>query len=92
MNNKNKYEKWIENNYVTIYSQPWWMDAVCGEDNWDVWLYEEGGTIIAAMPFFITSRNGKRLITKAPLTQNNGIIFSYPKGSKKLPDLFWKKK
>lgn len=84
MNNKDKYEKWIGDNYVPIYSKPWWMDAVCGNDNWDVWLFEEGGTVSAAMPYFITERNGRKLITKAPLTQNNGIIFSYPKGSKNI--------
>ena len=33
-----KYEK-----SIPIFSKDWWMDAVCGEDNWDVLLVEGGG-------------------------------------------------
>lgn len=72
---KNRYIKFCENTYTPIYSKPWWMDAVCGEDNWDVWLYEINGNIEAAMPYYLEKRGKYRYITKAPLTQNNGIIF-----------------
>lgn len=82
MCNKTKYEKFIKTTYVPIYSQPWWLDAVCGKDNWDVWLYEKGGNILAAMPYYHEMRGNWRYITKAPLTQNNGIIFLHDKGSK----------
>lgn len=51
------------------------MDAVCGEENWDVWLYESGGIVLAAMPYYMEHRGKYRYITKAPLTQNNGILF-----------------
>ena len=51
------------------------MDAVCGSENWNVWLYESGGNIIAAMPYYMENRGDYRYITKAPLTQNNGILF-----------------
>jgi len=27
----------VEDN-IPIFSKDWWMDAVCGEDNWDVIL------------------------------------------------------
>ncbi len=74
---KQKYEVFCEKNYVPIYSKPWWMDAVCGEENWDVWLYENGSEVLAAMPYFMKERGKYRYITKPPLTQNNGIIFSY---------------
>ncbi|MBR3300949.1 MAG: methicillin resistance protein, partial [Clostridia bacterium] len=50
------------------------MDTVCGCENWDVWLYEENGNILAAMPYFLQKRGKFRYITKAPLAQNNGII------------------
>lgn len=78
MTNKEKYEKFCLQTYVPIYSKAWWMDAVCGPDNWDVWLYEKGNNILAAMPYYMENRNGYSYITKAPLTQNNGIIFNYP--------------
>ena len=75
MTSKEKYNKFCEANYVPIYSQPWWMDAVCGPENWDVWLYESDVHILAAMPHYFETRGNYRYITKAPLTQNNGILF-----------------
>ena len=75
MSEKEEYLKFCEENYVPIYSKSWWMDAVCGKVNWNVWLYREAGMIKAAMPYYVEYRNGKKYITKALLTQNNGIIF-----------------
>lgn len=66
--------------YVPIYSQPWWMDAVCGAEHWDVWLHESGGGADAAMAYYLEEREHGLYITKAPLTQNNGISFQYPEG------------
>lgn len=74
--NKERYLEFCEKEYIQIYSKPWWLDAVCGKDNWDVWLYESGGNILAAMPYYMENRNGYKYITKAPLTQVNGIIFA----------------
>jgi len=82
MNNKKKYKEFANKNYVPIYSQPWWLDAICGEDNWDVWLYEKGGNILAAMPYYVEMRGDYRYITKAPLTQNNGILFVHESNAK----------
>lgn len=75
---KEKYRYFCEKNYVPVYSKPWWLDAICGEKNWNVWLYEKGNNILAAMPYYMETRDGCQYITKAPLSQNNGIIFSYP--------------
>lgn len=75
--NKAEYVKFCETTYVPIFSRAWWMDAVCGEDNWDVWLYEQGGKIMAAMPYYLEVRGKYKYITKAPLTQNNGIVFKH---------------
>lgn len=79
---KEKYQEFCSRHYVPIYSKPWWMDAVCGEENWDVWLYEKGNNILAAMPYYMENRNGYKYITKAPLTQNNGIIFAQAEDAK----------
>jgi hypothetical protein len=79
---KEKYDLFCSKVYVPIFSQPWWMDAVCGPENWDVLVVEEGGWYNAAMPYFLTERDGKTLITKAKLTQNNGVIFHYPPDQK----------
>lgn len=85
MNNKSDYQDFVSKTYVPIYSQPWWLDAICGADNWNVWLYKKGGNILAAMPYYFEERNGFKYITKAPLTQNNGILFFYPDEIKNSP-------
>lgn len=79
---KEKYEIFCTKTYIPIFSQPWWMDAVCGEENWDVFVIETSGTYKAAMPYYVELRNGYKLITKARHTQNNGIIFNYPENQK----------
>lgn len=84
MTNKEKYIEFCKEIYVPIYSKYWWMDAVCGEDNWDVWLYYSGTEVVAAMPYYIEKRNKYRYITKALLSQNNGILFKYPQGMKEI--------
>ena len=82
MTNKERYLSFVKENFVPIYSKPWWLDAVCGPDNWDVWLYETGGNTVAAMPYFIEQRGSYRYITKAPYTQTNGIQFALNPNSK----------
>lgn len=83
MTNKEKYNQFISKNYVPIYSKSWWMDAVCQPENWDVWLYEKDGDICAAMPYYMEQRGAYWYITKAPLTQNNGIIFKENESNKR---------
>lgn len=84
--NKEKYNEFCRENYVPIYSKPWWMDAVCGENNWDVWLYDNGEKILAAMPYYLETRGTYKYITKAPLTQANGIIFSEDPSRKRVTE------
>lgn len=83
MTNKEKYNQFISKNYVPIYSKSWWMDAVCQPENWDVWLYEKDGDICAVMPYYMEQRGAYWYITKAPLTQNNGIIFKENESNKR---------
>lgn len=75
------YRSFCERIDVPIFSQPWWLDAVCGPENWDVWLCQHGDEIVAAMPYYMEDRNGLKYITKAPLTQNNGILFVHGSNS-----------
>ena len=82
MTNKEKYQVFCESTYVPIYSKPWWLDTVCGPENWDVWLYESGGDVLAAMPCYFEIRGAYRYITKAPLTQTNGLLFKEIPGRK----------
>jgi lipid II:glycine glycyltransferase (peptidoglycan interpeptide bridge formation enzyme) len=56
----------------SLFQKPWWLDAVCGKDNWDVVLVEKGGQIIASMPYYMGKRRGMRIITMPKLTQTMG--------------------
>lgn len=79
---KERYNEFCQSVYVPIFSKPWWMDAICGRANWNVYVVEKGGIPIAAMPYFFEIKDNKKIITKAKLTQNNGIIIRYPKNQR----------
>lgn len=63
---------------ICVYDQPWWMDAVCGADNWDVLLYEKNGNILGTLPYYVKIRYGLKYITQPPFTQHNGPWIKYP--------------
>ena len=59
MNNKEKYKDFCKKEKnITIFSQYWWLDAVCGKDGWDVVLAEKGGNIYASMPYMLYKKHG----------------------------------
>lgn len=94
MTNKEKYKIFCdyEDVYVPVFSQSWWMDAACGEENWDVYVVERGGIYVAAMPYYLEVQDGYKRITKAKNTQNNGIIMRYPEGQKYVTKLSYEEK
>lgn len=63
---------------IPIFSQPFWLDALCGEKNWDVFIFERGGQILATLPFYIEKRCGLKYITQPPFTQIMGPWINYP--------------
>ncbi|HQJ89905.1 MAG TPA: hypothetical protein PLB70_04750, partial [Paludibacteraceae bacterium] len=59
---------------IPLFSQAWWMDAVCLGMEWNVFLLKENdGSIIASMPFLLKKRWGLKYICQPYLTQTNGI-------------------
>jgi len=76
---------------IPIFSKDWWMDAVCGEDNWDVILVEDNGQIIASLPYYLKKKYGFKFITQPPLTQTNGLWIKYPKDQKSSKQHFYEK-
>jgi hypothetical protein len=62
---------------IPIFSQPWWLDAVC-PDQWDVILIEKNNKIIASFPYYKTKiRNIFTHIGMPPLTQKLGPYIVY---------------
>lgn len=71
---------------IPFFSQAWWLDSVCGNDNWNVCLVENGNEIVASMPYLIKSKYGIKISTQPQLTQSLGpwIKYSDAKYSKRL--------
>lgn len=81
--NKDRYRDFSENSTeIPIFSKGWWLDAVCGEEKWDVILIENNSDIIASMPYYNYSTFPFRTIKMPHLTQNIGINIIYPSRQK----------
>ncbi len=76
---KAKYKEFCKNNPIPIFSQYWWLDAVCGEDNWDVILVKKGSIILASMPIYLKKKGCFNIIYMPQLTQNMGVFIKYEK-------------
>lgn len=65
---------------IPIYSQHWWMEAVCQGKEWDVAIArDQSGQVRATLPYLLGRKWGTRYIIMPPLTQTNGIHYHYPK-------------
>lgn len=93
MTNKEKYIKFcLDNLDIPIFSQPWWLDAVCGNNGWDVNIFEKGGVIYASMPYIVPYRKYGLLYSDMPiLTQTLGPYMKYPYGQKYVKKLSFEK-
>jgi hypothetical protein len=71
---------------IPIFSRDWWLDAVAGEENWNVSVVERGGEIVATLPYVFRRYCGFSVLTQPPLTQTLGpwIRSRSTKYSKKL--------
>ncbi|MCQ2206789.1 MAG: GNAT family N-acetyltransferase [Paludibacteraceae bacterium] len=80
MTNKEEYQQICDRcTNIPIYSQYWWMEAVCAGKSWDVIItHDSNGTVTATLPYLLGSKLGQRFIVMPPLTQTNGICYHYP--------------
>jgi len=93
MTNKYKYiELCKKEKDIPIFSKDWWLDAVCGKENWNVVLVEKDGQIIASMPYYIVKRRMMRIITMPQLTQTIGPWIKYPANQKYSKRITFEKK
>ncbi|MDL2221941.1 GNAT family N-acetyltransferase [Parabacteroides sp. OttesenSCG-928-N08] len=76
LSSKEKYRALcLEERSIPIFSRDWWLDVVCGEENWEVLLVEEKERIVAAMPLYLRS---KQMVTMPAYTQTMGPWFASP--------------
>jgi len=78
MKSKNIYKTLCSNEKsLPLFSQYWWLDAVCGKSNWDVVIVEKGGLVVGSMPYFIKKRLFFSLFILPPFTQILGPWIRY---------------
>lgn len=83
MNNKDKYIALCKKEKnIPVFLQYWWLDAVCGKDNWDVVLIEKGGLIWGALPYYYFKTCIGLILGMPKLTQFIGLWIRYPNGQK----------
>ena len=77
--NKEQYKVYCEAHpEIPLFSQYWWMEAVCYKKQWDVLLIHQEGEIVASLPYLIGNKWGFRYILQPQLTQTNGVWINYP--------------
>ncbi len=62
-----------EEKNLCVFQQHWWLDAVCGENNWDVILSVKNGQIVGALPYYFQQSGRKIRILTPQLTQSIGV-------------------
>lgn len=72
--NKELYrQKAPDLNLLHVFMQPWWLDAVCGEKNWDVSLVKEKDRIVAAWPYYVEQKPFVKVSRLPKFTQKIGV-------------------
>lgn len=79
MSNRDKYRIYAKDCHsIPLFLQPWWMDAVCGEMNWDVCLsFDKGGNLQGVLPYFLKKKWGLTSIRNPYLTPYSGVWIIY---------------
>ena len=92
MNIKSEYKLFCsEESGIPIYSYPWWLDAVCGEENWDVILVKRKEQIVASFPYLLFKDKGMKCIGMPQLTQKLGVYIKYPQNQSEMARLSYEK-
>ena len=58
---------------IPVFSRDWWLDVVCGANNWEVILVKENNQIQAALPYYLLRPH---IIFMPFYTQTMGIWFA----------------
>lgn len=88
---KEEYIEFCKKEPIAIYSQYFYLDAVCGKDNWDVLLFKKGGEIFASFPYYKKKKAIFKGIAQPKLTQFLGPYIKYPKEQGDYKKLSWEK-
>ena len=78
--NKSIYQKWSENYAaLPLFFYPWWLDAVCGSEHWEVALVlNANNELEGVLPFYKTKKRGLSWSSMPVLTPYLGPLLVYP--------------
>jgi lipid II:glycine glycyltransferase (peptidoglycan interpeptide bridge formation enzyme) len=63
---------------ISVFGQSWFLDVVCGAENWDICIdIEQNGRINGVLPYFIKRKWGLKIITQPFLTGYMGLWIRY---------------
>ena len=81
MTEKKQYSTFFEKNDLPVYFAPWWMDTVCGSDNWNVIMdINNDGRVQGLLLYHLKHKYGLSYITMPKLTPYSGLWLNYPDG------------
>lgn len=73
------YAEYGRSNYLPLPLQAWWLDAVCGEGNWDAALATDGnGRVTGLVPYWTTRRWRLPVVQLPPFSAYAGPWLHYP--------------
>lgn len=76
--NKAIYRQFCKiNSEIPLFLQPWWLDAVTTQGNWDVLIHYKNNRIAGVWVYFIMRKWGFNLIIQPQLTQMSGIWINH---------------
>lgn len=59
-----------------MYIQDWYLDLVCGKDNWNVCIVEKGAEIAGVLPYYIKKNRWFTWVAMPPLSKMHGPYIS----------------
>lgn len=69
-----------QQNNLPVFAQDWYLDA-CGEGQWHAAVIEQGGGVVAALPYFLKHKAGFSCITMPPFVKMMGPYLADPSAS-----------
>jgi hypothetical protein len=61
---------------IPLFSKPWYLDVVCGEEGWDILMIKKGNEVAATMPFLKKKQFGFSLSRMPLITPYLGPYFT----------------
>lgn len=72
-----------------IYFQPWWLDIVCKNGDWEVSIYlNKENKIIGVLPYYYSKFLGFKIIRTPPFTPTLGVWLNYSNCSKRTTSIY----